>query len=92
MMTPRPPIWHDGETLGDQLSRAGVSRRDLLKFGGRMVALFALGPLLPGQPPATAQTVADKLAAVRKPNAVWLQLQECTGCLEIDASGRAHLD
>ena len=82
MLTPPPPIWHDGETLGDQLSRAGVSRRDLLAFGSKMAALFALGPLLPGQARATPQMVADKLAAVRKPNAVWLQLQECTGCLE----------
>ena len=82
MLTPRPPIWHDGETLGDQLTKAGVSRRDLLKFGGRMAALFALGPLLPGQSRATAQTVADALSAIRRPNAVWLQLQECTGCLE----------
>jgi hydrogenase small subunit len=82
MLIPPPPIWRDGETLGEQLGRAGYDRRDLLRFAGRMAALFAAGPLLPGQRPATAQTIAARLTETRKPSAVWLQLQECTGCLE----------
>ena len=82
MLVPPPPIWRAGETLGEQLAHAGVSRRDLLKFAGRMATLIAMGPLLPGQTAAIAETIADKLASVKKPNAVWLQLQECTGCLE----------
>lgn len=81
MVTP-PPVWQKGDTLGDQLDRHGVGRRDILRFSGRMAALFALGPLLPGQERAKAQTIAGKLVAIRKPSAVWLQLQECTGCLE----------
>ena len=62
MLIPPPPIWRAGETLGEQLERAGVSRRDLLKFAGRMATLIAMGPLLPGQTPASAETIADKLA------------------------------
>ena len=34
MLTPPPPIWHEGDTLGDQLDRHGVDRRDLLRFSG----------------------------------------------------------
>ncbi|MCV0022329.1 Ni/Fe hydrogenase, partial [Mobiluncus curtisii] len=28
------------------------------------------------------EELADKLGAITKPNVVWLQLQECTGCME----------
>jgi hydrogenase small subunit len=82
MLTPPPPIWHDGDTLGDQLDRHGVDRRDLLRFSRRMAALFVAGPLWPGQKRATAQTVADRLRTNRKLSAVWLLLQACTGCRE----------
>ncbi|MDK6419970.1 Ni/Fe hydrogenase, partial [Actinotignum timonense] len=29
-----------------------------------------------------AEEIADALGGVQKPNVVWLQLQECTGCME----------
>ena len=29
-----------------------------------------------------AQEIADKMAALKRPVVIWLQLQECTGCLE----------
>jgi hydrogenase small subunit len=32
--------------------------------------------------PVTGDLIAEKLGAVKKPNVVWLQLQECTGCME----------
>jgi hydrogenase small subunit len=32
--------------------------------------------------PLPAEDIADALAGVTKPNVVWLQLQECTGCME----------
>lgn len=80
--------WQRG-TLGENLERAGVSRRDFLKFCGHLAAVISLGGVAaaadgPPAPaaPLTADKIADKLAAVEKPNVVWLQLQECTGCME----------
>ncbi len=74
-----------GETLAENLERSGVSRRDFMKFCGGLAAIFAAGtPAMAGAQELTpaAQEIADKLGAVEKPNVVWLQLQECTGCME----------
>lgn len=81
------PVWHEG-TLGDNLIRANVSRRDFFGFCGRMAAIFAVGsPVLglaagPASASPSAELIAQKLLAIKKPRVVWLQLQECTGCLE----------
>jgi len=75
-------------TLGENLERAGVSRREFLAYCTGLAALFATGPAVLGNltsakaAPVDGQQVADALAAVTKPNVVWLQLQECTGCME----------
>ncbi|MEJ6019057.1 hydrogenase small subunit [Corynebacterium sp. H113] len=78
--------WQE-ETLGENLARAGVSRRSFLKFCGGLAAIFAVGT--PNPPAAIAQElepeaekIAEKLAAQKKPLVAWLQLQECTGCME----------
>lgn len=76
--------WQPG-TLAQNLERAGVSRRDFVKFCSGLAAIFAVGtPALAKakaiQPSAIA--IADKLGSITKPNVVWLQLQECTGCME----------
>lgn len=76
-------------TLGENLARAGVRRRDFLAYCGGLAAIFATSTLgLAGGAPeasaedTTAAGIADKLGGVTKPNVVWLQLQECTGCME----------
>ncbi len=78
-------------TLGENLARAGVARRDFLKFCGGLAAIFAMGGAAHGpgapvaqaaEPTPSAEEIAGKLSAVTKPNVVWLQLQECTGCME----------
>lgn len=75
-------------TLGENLARAGVKRRDFLKYCGELAAVFAVGSTVIGSTqtamaaPITGRLVADKLSALTKPNVVWLQLQECTGCME----------
>ena len=81
-------------TLAENLERAGVSRRDFLKFCGGLAAVFATGTTVLGQaspafaadpspsPTPTDIEIAAALGAVTKPNVVWLQLQECTGCVE----------
>lgn len=87
LMTAQLSGWQQG-TLGENLERSGVSRRDFLGFCGKMAAVFALGPPVIGLgadqafAAPTAEVIAQKLLAIAKPNVVWLQLQECTGCME----------
>ncbi|MDR1833751.1 MAG: hydrogenase small subunit [Propionibacteriaceae bacterium] len=75
-------------TLGENLARAGVERRDFLKYCGSLAAIFTVAPSLLGAgneamaDEITGDLIAEKLADVTKPNVVWLQLQECTGCIE----------
>ncbi|WP_448852825.1 hydrogenase small subunit [Corynebacterium sp. 335C] len=79
--------WRPG-TLADNLAARGVKRRDFMKFCSGLAAIFAAGtPMFSGVAGAEelhpgAQEVADALGKVEKPNVVWLQLQECTGCME----------
>ncbi|MCG2801855.1 MAG: hydrogenase small subunit [Cellulomonas sp.] len=82
-MSYEPNGWQE-PTLGENLTRAGVKRRDFLKFCGGLAAVFALGVHAtdPAYAAPTAEQIADKLRALTKPNVVWLQLQECTGCME----------
>ena len=71
--------------LADNLASAGVSRRDFVKYCAGLAAIFAVGtPQMAHAAPAqkAAEELADKLGAITKPNVVWLQLQECTGCME----------
>lgn len=76
--------WREG-TLAENLASAGVSRRDFVKYCAGLAAIFAVRtPELAHAAPAQlqAEKLADKLGAITKPNVVWLQLQECTGCME----------
>ncbi|MCU9986611.1 hydrogenase small subunit [Mobiluncus curtisii] len=76
--------WRAG-TLAENLASAGVSRRDFVKFCAGLAAIFAVGTpeLAHASAARTAgEELADKLGAITKPNVVWLQLQECTGCME----------
>ena len=81
-------------TLAENLARAGVSRRDFVKYCGGLAAIFAASPALLGalpkaaaagpepMAPMTGEQIAETLGAVEKPVVAWLQLQECTGCVE----------
>jgi hydrogenase small subunit len=75
MYYPMKHAWAGDETLGEHLEREGVSRRDFLRFCGEITVMLGLGQAL-------IPRVADALQAVRRPSVVWLQLQECTGCVE----------
>ena len=71
-----------GGTLGERLDQHSVSRREFLTFCSQMAAAFAVTSTM--QPLLSGAEVARRLmaASTKKPIAVWLQLQECTGCLE----------
>ncbi len=75
MLSPSSHAWADGDSLGTYLIKRGVSRRDFLAFCGEMTAVLGLSSAL-------TPKVAAALAAVKRPSVVWLQLQECTGCVE----------
>ncbi|HXZ47764.1 MAG TPA: hydrogenase small subunit [Usitatibacter sp.] len=65
----------DRETIGEALSRRGVSRRALLKYTAYLASLMAL-------PPVAASAMAEALAKARRQSVIWLSFQECTGCTE----------
>ncbi len=67
--------WADGETLGQTLEARGVSRRDFLTYCGEIAVILGLGS-------TAAPRVARALEALKRPSVIWLQLQECTGCVE----------
>ena len=75
MLVPRSIPWSRGETLAEHLERQGVSRRDFLAFCGQLGVMLGLGSLF-------GPRIAEALAQQRRPSAVWLSLQECTGCTE----------
>jgi hydrogenase small subunit len=72
---PAPHAWSDGESLGQYLEQRGVNRREFLTFCSSMAAVLGLGEL------ATPR-IAKALQAQKRPSVIWLQLQECTGCVE----------
>lgn len=67
-------------TLIDRLEKQGVSRRDFLAYCTWLASMIAVGPALTSQ--VRGEDLANKLAIVKDPVMVWLQLQECTGCIE----------
>lgn len=62
-------------TLGRHLAARGVSRRAFLEFCGEMAVVLGVGS-------AATPRVARALQSQRRPTVIWLQLQECTGCVE----------
>jgi hydrogenase small subunit len=64
-----------GGTLGQALRERGVDRREFLTFCTQISVALGLGEL-------AGPRVARALEAAKRPSVVWLQLQECTGCVE----------
>ena len=75
MITPSAFSWTEDETLGQHFQSRGVSRRDFVKFCGEMALILGVGS-------AAGPRIARALQAVKRPSVIWLQLQECTGCVE----------
>ncbi|MCI6584199.1 MAG: hydrogenase small subunit [Mobiluncus porci] len=83
-MTYNVEPWTQG-TLAENIAKAGVSRRDFMKFCSGLAAIFAVGtPAMANAASLkpSAEQIAKALGEVKKPLVVWLQLQECTGCME----------
>lgn len=70
-----PGSWAPDESLVESLGRDGISRREFLGFCAKMAAILGVGQ-------AGIARVAEAIEALKRPSVVWLQLQECTGCVE----------
>jgi hydrogenase small subunit len=75
MFYPSSHPWVEGETLAEHLEKRGVSRRDFVAFCAELGAVLGLGSVL-------TPKLAKALQQAQRPSVVWLQLQECTGCVE----------
>ncbi len=75
MFIPTMHPWGAGDTLKDHLDERGISRRDFLEFCGSLAVVLGLGR-------DAAPRVAAALQEAKRPSVVWIQLQECTGCVE----------
>ncbi|HET7041003.1 MAG TPA: hydrogenase small subunit, partial [Gemmatimonadales bacterium] len=62
-------------TLGERLTERGISRRDFVDYCTKLAVVLGLGEAL-------GPRLAHALSAVRRPSVIWIQLQECTGCVE----------
>lgn len=67
-------------TIGEQLKRAGVPRRDFLKFCTQLMIAAPVGLALTNK--SWAGEVAQEIARLQRPSVVWLHFQDCTGCTE----------
>ncbi len=67
-------------TVGEQLRRAGVSRRAFLEFCTELMVAAPFGLALTEG--ITAQSVAREVRKARRPSVIWLAFQDCTGCSE----------
>jgi hydrogenase small subunit len=75
MYAPNPIPWADDQTLGEHLASRGVTRRQFLEFCGGLAAMLGLDSL-------HIPRIARALEVLQRPSVVWIQLQECTGCVE----------
>ncbi len=75
MSLPTLQAWAKDETLGDRLTANGVSRREFVEYCGGLAVVLGLGA-------SAGARMANALAAIKRPSVIWIQLQECTGCVE----------
>jgi len=75
MSLPTTPRWLCDEQVEDALTRHGVTRRDFLEYCGSLCVVLGIGK-------SEAPKMVRALLAPRRPPVIWLQLQECTGCVE----------
>jgi hydrogenase small subunit len=68
------PVSED-ESVAHYLESRGVSRREFLEFCGETAVLLGLGSLV-------GPSIAHAMEVTKRPTVIWLQLQECTGCVE----------
>jgi len=68
------------ETIGQHITRYGVSRRDFVMFCAKLMVAAPFGLALTDR--ARASEVAREVAKARRLPVIWLHFQDCTGCTE----------
>ena len=70
-----PSLFPASGSVEEELERHGVSRREFMEYCSSLCVVLGVG-----------KTAAPKMAAAiladRRPSVIWIQLQECTGCVE----------
>lgn len=69
-----------GNTINEQLKRAGVSRRNFITFCGKLMIAAPAGLAITNY--ISPAAVAATLGKARRPSVIWLHMQDCTGCTE----------
>jgi hydrogenase small subunit len=75
MFSPSTHPWVNGQTLGQHLESRGIDRREFMAYCRNLCIVLGLGP-------AMAPRVVHAIQKLRRPTVIWLELQECTGCVE----------
>jgi hydrogenase small subunit len=75
VLIPSAVPWFDEETLSAHLERRGVKRREFLAWCAQMTAILGIAS-------TAVPRVAKAMESIKRPTVIWLQLQECTGCVE----------
>lgn len=75
MFFPQTHPWTEGQSLTDYLEQRGVNRRDFLTWCAEITAVLGLSSMV-------TPRIAEAMVAQKRPSVIWLQLQECTGCVE----------
>ncbi len=75
MFHPASHPWTGEQSLADHLAVTGVPRRDFVGFCSSFAAILGLGS-------SGGAAIAAALQVQKRPSVVWIQLQECTGCVE----------
>ena len=75
MFYPQSHPWTEGESLTAALERRGIARREFLAWCAEITAMLGLSSV-------AVPRVAEAMVAQKRPSVIWLQLQECTGCVE----------
>jgi hydrogenase small subunit len=75
MLHPTSHPWAGEKSLADHLEDTGVSRREFVGFCSSFAAILGLGS-------TGGAKIAEALQTQKRPSVIWIQLQECTGCVE----------
>ena len=70
------PSWLPAtESVEEELARRGISRREFMEYCSSLCVVLGVGK-------SAAPKMAAAILADRRPSVIWIQLQECTGCVE----------
>ncbi len=70
------PSWFPAtESVEAELARRGVTRREFMEYCSSLCIVLGVGK-------SEAPKMAAAILADRRPSVIWIQLQECTGCVE----------